>query len=310
METPPLAKRLKRFLRYLLVRLALWLAGLLPVRVAGRLGEQVGELAFLVARTDRKRALDSLRRAFPERSDEERAELARASFRHLGRCALEMACIRQLDAEVDRWVEWPAPDRRTLDAALARRQGVVFVSGHLGNWELLARRVALAGYPCQTIAKETTDPRLTALIERFRQGSGLRSIWRGNPGAARQMLRALKAGEILGLLIDQDTRVQSVFVPFFGHLASTPRVAADLALRAGAALVVGFCQRQEDGRYRVSMKEVEVQPTADREADAVALTAKLTQEIELAIRRSPAQWVWMHRRWKTQPKEVPPWTSA
>jgi KDO2-lipid IV(A) lauroyltransferase len=178
---------------------------------------------------------------------------------------------------------------------------VLFVSGHVGNWELLARRVALAGYPCQTIAKETTDPRLTRLVERFRAAGKLKSIWRGQDGAAKAMLKALKGGEILGMLIDQDTKVQSVHVPFFGHPASTPRAAADLALRTGAAVVVGFCQRQADGRYRVAMKQVEPESTGDREADAVALTAKMTWEIEQAIRRAPAQWVWMHRRWKTQP---------
>ena len=84
-------------------------------------------------------------------------------------------------------------------------------------------------------------------MERFRARGKVRSIWRGQDGAARHMLRALKGGEILGLLIDQDTKVQSFFVPFFGELAATPRAAADLAIRTGAAVVVGFCQREADG---------------------------------------------------------------
>jgi KDO2-lipid IV(A) lauroyltransferase len=187
-----------------------------------------------------------------------------------------------------------------LEAALARGKGVVFISGHVGNWELLARRVARAGFPSQSIAKETTDPRLTALVERFRAQGGVRSIWRGQEGAARAMLRALKAGEILGLLIDQDTRVQSLFVPFFGELAATPRAAADLALRTGAAVVVGFCQREGEG-YRLWMEEVPYTAGDDREADALALTTALSQRIEAAIRRAPEQWVWMHQRWKTRP---------
>ncbi len=198
-------------------------------------------------------------------------------------------------------MRWPDEDRAVLDRALAKGRGVVFVSGHVGNWELLARRVAMAGYPSQSIAKETSDPRLTALVERFRAEGQVRSIWRGQDGAVRQMLRALKAGEILGLLIDQDTKVQSLFVPFFGALAATPRAAADLVLRTGAAAVVGFCQREADGRYRLHFKELEVQATGDKEADATALTAQLTAEIEAAIRRAPEQWVWMHRRWKTRP---------
>ena len=299
----PLSKRLKRFLRYLAIRVALSAVQLMSARSAGALGERFGSLAFRVAGAERRKALDSLQRAFPHKSEAEREQLARASFRHLGRLVFELACVREIDREIDAWVEFPEEDRRVLERALAGKQGVVFVSGHVGNWELLARRVSTAGFPSQSIAKETSDPRLTELVERFRSEGGLKSIWRGRDGAAKDMLRALKQGEILGLLIDQDTKVQSVFVPFFGHPASTPRAAADLVYRTGAAAVVGFCQRGEGGRYRLSIKEVEVDRSLEREAGVIALTATLTREIEEAIRRAPEQWVWMHRRWKTRPAD-------
>jgi KDO2-lipid IV(A) lauroyltransferase len=214
---------------------------------------------------------------------------------------LELACIRQLDPQIGEWVEWTEPERRLLENALARGRGVLFVSGHVGNWELLARRVALAGLPASTIAKESSDWRLTRLVERFRTQGHVQSIWRGQQGAAKRMLRVLKSGGILGFLIDQDTAVQSIFVRFFGHPAATPRAAADLALKTGAAVVVGFCQRKEDGRYQLSMKEILPKQTGGVESDVVALTQDLTAEIESAIRRTPEQWVWMHRRWKSQP---------
>jgi KDO2-lipid IV(A) lauroyltransferase len=292
----PLRKRLKRAVRYALIRLSIALLQRLPANWVGGLGARFGSLAFALAGGERRKALESLERAFGEKAEAERRLIARECFRHLGRSLFELVCVEQIDHEVERWVRWPAEDRAVLDAALARKRGVVFVSGHCGSWELLARRVALAGYPCQTIAKETTDPKTTALVERFRAASKLKSIWRGQPGAAKAMLRALKAGEILGLLIDQDTDVQSVWVPFFGHLAKTPRAAADLALRTGAAVVMGFCRREVDGRYRISMREV---PTAP--LDALALTEQMTLHIESAIRASPEQWVWMHRRWKSAP---------
>jgi KDO2-lipid IV(A) lauroyltransferase len=298
---PPLRKRAKRTARYAVVRAALAVVSALPLRLARWLGAAVGSALFSLLAHERSKALESLARAFPELSEPERTSLARRCFRYLGSVGFELACIRELDRNIERYVEWPKADRFVLEKALGRGGGVVFVSGHVGNWELLARRVALAGFPCQTIAKETTDPRLTALIETFRSSANLRSIWRGQGGAAKQMLRALKSGEILGLLIDQDTSVQSVFVPFFGHLAATPRAAADLALRTRAALVLGFCQRQADGRYRLSMREIEPVRSGDAEADAVALTAALTAGIEAAIRLAPEQWVWMHRRWKTAP---------
>lgn len=284
----PLSKRLKRFLRYCAVRVALFWVSSLPVRVAGALGAWFGGVAYAVAGRERQKALASLARAgLP-------ADTARETFRHLGRAAFELACVHKIDAAFDEYVEWPAEDRAVLDAALKRGKGVVFVSGHVGNWELLARRVAHAGYPCHTIAKETTDPRTTALVESFRSSVGLQSIWRGRDGAARAMLRVLKGNGILGLLIDQDTDVQSVWVDFFGARAKTPRAAADLALRMESAVVLGFCVRQPSGRYRISMREV-----ATDGLDAVALTARLTSLIEAQIRAAPEQWVWMHQRWKS-----------
>jgi Kdo2-lipid IVA lauroyltransferase/acyltransferase len=298
---PPLRKRWKRALRTRLIQALVAVLGLLPLRWASDLGAALGSLAGALAFSERRKALASLAIAFPERTDAERRALARACFRHLGRCAQEAVCIRQLDRQLDAWVDWPAASRAVLEAALARGKGVIFVSGHVGHWELLARRVALAGYPSQTIAKETSDPGLTALVERFRASGRLKAIWRGRPGAAKQMLRALKQGEILGLLIDQDTAVQSLFVPFFGVPARTPRAAADLALRTGAAVVLGFCQRVAPRRSRLRLQEVPL-PAAEGEAAALALTATLSRGIEDAIREFPEQWVWMHQRWKSKPE--------
>ena len=298
---PPLAKRAKRYLRYCLLRAALFVVEKLPIDAAGRLGSVLGDLAYRLAPKTRASALQSLSTAFPDWPWEARQDIARRCFAHLGRCVFELACIRQMDPRIGEWVEWTENERLLLEKALARGRGVVFVSGHVGNWELLARRVALAGLPASTIAKESTDWRLTRIVERFRTQGRVESIWRGQPGAAKRKLRVLKSGGILGLLIDQDTAVQSVYVPFFGRPASTPRAAADLALRTGAAVVVGFCQRKEDGRYRLSMKEISPLQTGDSNRDVAALTQVLTSEIESAIRRTPEQWVWMHPRWKTQP---------
>ncbi|NBD07502.1 MULTISPECIES: lysophospholipid acyltransferase family protein [Corallococcus] len=300
MERPPLTKRLKRYLRYLLIAGMLRLLQFLPLGMARTLGMTLGGWAYALAGGERRKALKSLARAFPDLGDAERDALGRGAFRHLAAAALEVASTRALDAGLEALVAWPAQDRQVLESALAKGKGVVFVSGHVGNWELLARRVAKAGYPSQSIAKETSDPRLTALVEDFRAKGGVRSIWRGQEGAARAMLRALRSGEILGILIDQDTRVQSVFVPFFGELAATPRAAADLALRTGAAVVVGFCQRDKEG-YRLTMEEVPAPDAVEREAAVQALTTALSQRIEAAIRRAPEQWVWMHQRWKTRP---------
>jgi len=298
---PSLAKRLKRWVRYWAVRLALAVIGRLPVRAAARLGEAFGGVAFHLVAGERRKALESLAVAFPEKTEREREAIALSSFRHLGRSTFENACLPKLDHSLNPRIEWPAADRQRLEQAVRRGRGVVLVTGHVGNWELLAQFLIQSGVDGVTVAKELSDPRLTALLDDFRAQGGVRSLWRGADGTAKSILRALRSGQVIGILIDQDTDVQSVFVPFFGQLAATPRAAADLVLRTSAPVVTAFCQREQDGGYRVSIEEVAFDPTGEREADVVSLTAKLTSRIEDAIRRAPEQWVWMHRRWKTQP---------
>jgi Kdo2-lipid IVA lauroyltransferase/acyltransferase len=298
---PPLGKRVKRAIRYFAVRAAIGAVAALPIRVARRIGEWFGGLAYHLARRERRWALEHLAVAFPDLPEPERRALARRCFRHLGRSAFELCCVRQMDRDPAAFVDFPAEDRAALERALAAKKGVLLVTGHVGNWELLGRTLGLTGYPIHTIAKESSDFRLTRLMTRFREEGRIHVIWRGRDGVAKQMLRTLRDGHILALLIDQDTRVQSVFVPFFGHPASTPRGVADIVLRSGAAAVVMFCHRQPDGRYRISVEPV-APPIPERSEEAVvALTARLTESIERAIRQFPEQWVWMHRRWKTQP---------
>ncbi len=291
--------RVRRFARFLAVRCAALAVSVLPLTLAQRLGRLVGSVIYALAAAERRKALASLKLAFPMSSQAQLKTLARASFRHLSEMLFELACISQVDARMESMVQWPASAREVLEAALRQNKGVVFVSGHVGNWEFLARRVALAGFNCQSIAKETSDPRLTRWIESVRQGAGLKSIWRSQPGAAKHMLRALKSNGILGLLIDQDTKVQSVFVNFFGKPAKTPRAAADLALKTGAPVVVGFCHRVAPSLYCIEMRAMAVPEKSDNAA--VVLTQQLTLEIEAAIRSHPEQWVWMHQRWRSVP---------
>jgi Kdo2-lipid IVA lauroyltransferase/acyltransferase len=297
---PPLAKRFKRSVRFLLLRGLLLFVRLLPLGLAQRTGDAFGLLAFRLAPKERAKALVSLQRAFPEKTEAQRLALARACFRHLGRCAFEAAVAEGLSPQAfDGLVQVPDEVRRMLLSAHAKGKGVVAVTGHVGHWELLGWSFVRQGIPLHVIAQKNVDERLTQLAVDFRAHGNVHTVLRGVPGAAVGMLRALRRGDALGLLIDQDTRVQSLCVPFFGVLASTPRAPADLTLRTGAATVAVFLQRGEDGRYHFTGEELEVPHTLDAEADALELTRRYSAAIEAAIRRAPEQWVWMHQRWKT-----------
>jgi Kdo2-lipid IVA lauroyltransferase/acyltransferase len=305
-------KSAKRFVRFVLVRSLVWCCARFPIAWVATWGACLGTLVGRLARGERAKALRSLSLAFPMMSEDDKQELLRRVFSHAGRMVGELVCYRQLDADSS-WVHFDVEQRRILDAALARRKGVIFISAHLGNWELLARHISLLGYPCQTIAREASDARTTKMIEGMRESAHLKSIWRGSYSAAKDMLKALRRGEILGLLIDQDTKVQSVFVPFFGTLAKTPRGAADLVLKTGAVPLMGFAIRMPHGKYKIFLEEIagenwlkpvrtseNTSPRQDTEPAAV-LTALMTQKIEDKIRAFPEQWMWMHERWKSRP---------
>ncbi|HET9598396.1 MAG TPA: lysophospholipid acyltransferase family protein [Anaeromyxobacteraceae bacterium] len=311
---PPLHKRLKRAVRSALVRAAIGLVAVLPLRAAVALGGLGGRLGWLLARQSRALALRHLALAFPERTEAERRAIARGCFLHLGRMAGEVIAIRSYDARLEEHVVFSAGSEELLRARLAGGRGVVFVTGHVGSWELMARRVARAGIPNAVIAKRGADPRLNALAERFRASGGVTTLWREDPATGRAILRTFKDGKALGLLIDQDTKVQGLFAPFFGRPAHTPRAAADLALRFAAPVVVATTRRRGPdpcGGHVVDLVEIPFDPAApDREAEAVRLTAACNAVLESAIRRNPTEWVWMHRRWKTEPPSTGSLASA
>jgi len=297
----PLRKRLRRELRVRALLFFLPLLSRLPHRLALALGGAVGTLAWYLVPRERRLALTHLALALPELTAPERARIGRASFANLGRSALELAGISRLQPKLAAIVHLGEEERALLREAHAEGKGCVFVACHLGNWELLARRVALEGFPCGTVAREAQDPRLTALLERARLDAGVEVLWRGRPGLARGLLRLLRAGAFVGLLIDQDTDVQGFFVPFFGQPAFTPRAAGDLAVRTGAPMLFGCLHRVAPGVHRVVLRRIAVQQTGDREADSLAATASATRAIEEEVRLRPDEWVWMHRRWRTKP---------
>ena len=298
----PLAKRVRRELRVRALLLLLPLLSRLPHRIGVALGAAAGWLAWFLAPRHRRAALDHLAIAFPERDPTWRARVGRASFKNLGRSALELLAVERLD--LARTVQFDPGSLETLVAAHAEGRGVVAISCHLDNWELLARCVAAAGFPVATVAREAQDKRLTILLERSRASTGIVSLWRNHPTSARAFIRHLRKGGVVAALIDQDTEVAGHFVPFFGREAFTPRAPADLALRLDAPVVFARIRRVASGMHRICISRLALPSSGDREADSRALTAAATAGIEEEVRARPDQWVWMHARWRTQPGTI------
>lgn len=298
-------KYLKHSLAYYFILLFFALAGLLPEKAVLLFARALAWCAFIVVFPVR----DVVARQLQQRlhlSAKDSRNMARQVFRHLGENFAEWLLLSRWRRNFAEHVEVDLDDLVAINTDLLKGRGVVLASAHIGNWELFAQYMAWRGFRVNTIARATFDPRLTRLLKNWRRRAGVVTHNRGDPDTMREMLRIFKNGEGLGILMDVDTAVPSLFVPFFGQLAKTPRSAADLSLRTGAALWLGYTQRLGEGRHKLYLQKFSVEAGQDREADALELTAQLTAAIEQAVRRHPEQWIWTHRRWKSVVEEKSP----
>jgi Kdo2-lipid IVA lauroyltransferase/acyltransferase len=290
-----------------LLRAVVAVLGLLPLGAARRLGRFLGRMGHALARRERARAQAHLRLAFPDAEAAFIEDTVRAAFQNLGEHALELCVVHRLDRDMERHVTLESSGRACLDAALAEGKGCLILTGHIGSWELAARALVAFGYEVVAVARRFNDAGLAFLVDRLRESGGVVALQRGAPGTIRRMLGQFKKGGALFMLVDQDTDVPSVFAPFFGRLAKTPRAPADLALRTGAPILMGFIHRDgPGGTHRIRMERLEApSPTGNREADVLATTAAINAHLEAEIRAHPADWVWFHERWRSQPDAAP-----
>lgn len=279
-----------------LVRLLSLMLGSVPRSAALLFGRAVGRLGWSLSGRDRRRSLDHLALAFPDLSEEERRRIARRSFLSQGMNAAELLHLLRRDAEemlphieVQGW--------ENVAAARATGRPILILTGHCGNWDLIAVALRHGGLPPAAIARPLDDPQLQELLVKVRRHLGTTTIARGTRGAARQILKVLRSGGAIAMLIDQDTKVDGVWVPFFGRPAFTPVGPAEMALKQDMRVIPSFIERRPDGGHLLRFLPVLELPRDPREA-----TARMTAAIEAQIRRRPEQWVWWHKRWRRQPE--------
>jgi len=277
----------------------------LPRRAVLWLG---GRLGGLWGRLDRRHlaiAADNLRRAFPEWDEARVARTARGVYRHFGTVILDLLWMQGRSADE----LLPLADLEGLEQmqrASERGKGVLCPGAHLGNWELQAiASVPLVG-EISSIARPLDNPALDSRLVALRTSTGNSVIYKQK--ALSQAIRTLRQGGILAVLIDQNVQEKDgVFVRFFGRPACTTTVAAALALKTGCAIVPVRCTLRPDGRYLMAYgPAVEWTGSGRREEDLLALTQLLTSLLEAWVRETPEQWLWLHRRWKTQPSSGEP----
>ena len=247
-----------------------------------------------------------LRQAFPERDAAWVRRTARAMYAHLGREMLALLRLETMPVEEVR-ARTRVVGLDMLFDALAEGKGVILATGHLGNWEVAGAALALREVPLDVVVQRQRNPYVNRRIAAVRERIGFNLIDRRH--APRQALRALRDGRVVAFAADQNAGRAGVFVPFFGRLASTHRGPALMALRTGAPVVCLACIRQPDGIYEVTLTRLESDRSGDPEEAVIRLTAAFTAALELAIRRAPEQYFWLHRRWRTRPREEPRGTN-
>ncbi len=291
----------REHIEYWAVRGLVGLLGAVPRFVARATGAAVGYAACAVASRLRSVGRQNLALALPEVPRAEREIMLRTSFRNLGWQLAEFAQMRRYSQKrAQRIVRYEG-----LEHYLAARDaghGVLVLTGHLGAWELSSFFHSLMGHRMGMVIRRLDNPRVDAFVNGIRTLHGNRVLPKDE--FARGLLKAMHAGETVGILMDTNmTPPQGVFVPFFGTDACTASGLARVAARSGATVLPGFLLWEPaERRYVLHFgAPLDIVRTGDTEADALANTALFTRTLEAWIRRYPEQWLWVHRRWKTRP---------
>jgi KDO2-lipid IV(A) lauroyltransferase len=299
--------KLQLDLEYFLARSIVGVFATLPRSWAIALGRALGRIAYWLPLNLRRTGERNLAIAFPEMSEEEKQRLLRGSFDSLGRLLAEFSQFPRMTRESLRdLIEYDQVGLAHLRDAEKNERGVIFLTGHLGAWEILSFGWSALEYPLSFLVRPIDNPRIEEMVEKTRTRFGNIAI--DKKSAARQALRVLRQKGTLGILSDLNTQpFEGVFVPFFGRLACTSAGIATLALKTDA-VVIPTCAvwNAERGKYFFhGDPQVELVRTGDHQRDVEVNTANFAAAMERMIRLYPDQWLWIHKRWKTRPPGEP-----
>ena len=290
---------------YMATLVLLWSLRILPRSTAHFLGRAVARAAFRILGSKLDSGMRSLEIAFPELPSGERNPILRESVENIGRTVVEFARFKPKNRAESRSTiefDFDSEEFSAYKKAKSEGRGVLMPTAHIGNWELLLSGFALQYEPIYFTARELDNPLIDAMFAEQRAQFGSRQFYKTD--SAKEVLKALKAGESVGVLPDVNVLPnEGVFVPFFGVPACTTAGVARLAIKTNALIFPMFAVWDETRKKYIVHNGQPVEPanTGDRDADVIATTAAFTVEIERIVRRFPEQWLWIHRRWKTRP---------
>jgi len=301
MEKRPLRKEIKYTALYYFVRFLIFSAGIMPRKLWLRFCGVLGRIAYIFSPKPAERMVKHLTIAFGnEKSPDEIKKLSKKTFEMLGKNAgdiIRSLTVKSLD-DLNKFLVTTGIEN--YEKAHAKGKGVMFLTAHLGAFDLQITNMALRGLKPNIIGTALGDERLNGLLLKYRNAYGAIAIERGKESV--RLFKALKSGGSIAILIDQDTKVKSRFVKFFGKPAATPIGATVLALKSGCSVVPTYVYLDENYKQQMHiLPEIPLVYTGDEEQDLIINTQNFTDFTERIVREHPEQWVWMHERWKTQP---------
>jgi len=285
-----------------LARFGLALIRALPFDVAMRLAPRAGALIYRCMPELRELADRHLQIAFgTDFPRAERERIARESLVNAARMMVEIAHMDWLRPRLDEYVTLVGTE--VVEEFRRRGSGAIVVTGHFGNWEIMAAYFARQGFDIAAVARRFYVDRINQMLMDFRTANGVEVILRDDTrNSARQLLSILKRGGILAMIVDQDTHAQSLSIPFFGRPARTPVAPVALALRRNLPLTAAFIERLPEGGHRITVDPLfDLPRSGDAMQDLRSGLEIMSRRIEEQVRRCPEQWMWWHKRWEHPP---------
>ncbi|MBT4484163.1 MAG: lysophospholipid acyltransferase family protein [Candidatus Latescibacteria bacterium] len=294
MKSTGRSRKIFHFAEYAVLRMLSVFLGMIPERLIYAIARIIGMFSWHCLRIRRNVTMTNLLHALGNESSEEELEkIAREAYINIGMTFIEALLLPKLKKRILEIVDMS--DAGLMTRIIEKGRGLIIISCHFGSWELNGTSIAALGIPFTVVVKSQSNPYVDSYINRNREMIGMDVISRG--ASTKKIVRALRERGIVALISDQDAGNKGVFVSFFGRMASTPRGAAQLALKYETPMIVSMTKRTCPGRYKSIFKEVEI-----RDTDTVeTLTQRFTTIMEDIIRQNPEQYFWMHRRWKTCP---------
>jgi KDO2-lipid IV(A) lauroyltransferase len=291
------------YLQYAAVRLVSMMMHCWPVNANLRTARFLGDLLYRFDRKHRRRALANLERSFPQMSQSERESMARRSMQELFMFFVELFFTARL-IRIDTFAKYIILENfeKTLQMLLERKGGLIMLTGHYGNFEILGYLLATLGFPTHSVARPLDNPYLSDYVFGVREKMGQKII--AKKGATDDVVNVVESGGTVGFVADQNAGSKGIFVDFFGRKASTYKSIGLLAMQFEAPVIIGYARRIDDQfKFAVGAQDIIMPDEWKDQADPLRyITQRYTKALEDVVRTDPGQYWWVHRRWKTRPK--------